>query len=160
MGWQGPRRDEVLQELLRSGLEGRNKRGGGPSGVQNGGRKTPIGKLARGCLSLQAGKKETEFEVGVVKCLMNRAKGLKEGVHEGLKVVEHEGRVTDGSAEDFKTEKIERAATISTGSMVQVAGQGRREVRKGKGAGSRKEDAAFLLVKVKAQGRAVLREEV
>ena len=160
MGWQGPSCSKVLQELLQSGLEGRNESRGRTRWVQNSGGKTAVGELVGGSLGLQAGKKKMEFEVGIMKHLMDRAKGLKKGVHKILKVVEHEGRVTDRSAENCETKKVEGAAAISAGGMMQVMGQGGQEVRERECAGSREEDAAFLLVEVKAQWGTMLVKEV
>ena len=128
--------------------------------MQNGGGKAAIGKLAGRSLSLQARQKKTEFEVGIMECLVDRADGLKKGVHKSLKVVKYKGRVTNRSAQDFETKKIEGATTVGAGGVVQIAGQGRQKVRKGEGAGSREENVALLLVEVKAQWGTMLSEEV
>ena len=81
---------------------------------------------------MQAGKKKTEFEVRIMECLMDRAEGLKKGVHKSLKVVKHEGRVTNRSPQNFETKKIEGATTIGAGSMMQVRDKDGRRSEKGK----------------------------
>jgi hypothetical protein len=150
----------VLKEVDRSILDGGDERRRGRGAGQSRGRKTSVGKLTGGGGSLEAGEEEAEFEVGVVKCVLNAGLGSGEGGKECVKMRRNERWGSDGGTKNLESIQVDEAGAEGVSNRVELLEKGRGEVREGKGTCGGKKKTTFVFVKEEAQGGAMFFKKV